>query len=161
MGEDKKKEVWDPLSEALGIDSDIEYVSGTELLPPEDSEQASTEISADYDTARRNVINTLLKADDALNDAIGLAKAGQTARHWEVVATMIKTIIDGNQSLLDLSKRKVDVEKSTGELTGGPQTINNTLVVGSTSDLQKLVKSMGVDTLTRVIKQPEEGDKDT
>ena len=59
----------------------------------------------------------------------------QHPRGYEVVATLMNSITTANEKLLDLSKRKKDLE---GEKN--PTTINNNLFVGSTNELQKLLK---------------------
>ena len=52
-----------------------------------------------------------------------------------MVATLIKTLSDSSKDLLELSKRKKDLE-----VENGPSTVNNNLFVGSTSELLKMLK---------------------
>ena len=59
-------------------------------------------------------------------------------RAYEVVATLIKTLADTNKDLIDLAKKTKEIERLDG--VEAPQTINNNLFVGSTTELQKLLK---------------------
>ena len=66
-----------------------------------------------------------------------VAQMSQHPRSFEVVAELIKTMAETNKDLLELSKRKKDLDESDAK---SPQTINNNLFVGSTSELTKLIK---------------------
>ena len=61
----------------------------------------------------------------------------QHPRSYEVVATLVKAVADANKDLLELSKKRKELEK---EDNGGPKTVNNNLYLGSTADLLKLLK---------------------
>lgn len=144
------REVWDPLSDSLGIGSEIGYAGDPEVPVT----GASTEIEADYEISRGGIIETLTKASDALDDAISFAKSAQTPRAYEVVSTLIKVVFDGNKDLLELSKRKVDVVAAAAK-SGSTDTHNhthNTLILnGSTAGLQKILSDHGVKTISRDI----------
>ena len=51
---------------------------------------------------------------------------------------LIKNVSDATDKLMDLQKKVKDLEKE--EDVKGPTTVNNALFVGSTADLQKLIK---------------------
>ena len=69
-----------------------------------------------------------------------LAKEGESPRAYEVAGQLIKTIADTNKDLLDLSKKVKDVKKDTEVAEkSGVTNVNNTLFVGSTAELQKLI----------------------
>ena len=65
-------------------------------------------------------------------------------RAYEVAGQLIKSVSDATDKLMDLQKKLKDVEEE--KQTKGPNTVNNALFVGSTAELQKLLKSGLKDT---------------
>lgn len=95
-----------------------------------------SQVTDDFEYARGNLIAVIEKGQEALSGIVDVAGMSQHPRAYEVVATLIKTMADANKDLLELQKRKKD-------LTGvgpNPTTVNNNLFVGSTLELQKLIK---------------------
>ena len=66
-----------------------------------------------------------------------LAKEGESPRAYEVIGQLIKTLAETNKDLLDLAKKKKDIQQEKGEQ---PTHVTNALFVGSTAELQKLIK---------------------
>jgi len=97
----------------------------------------SDTVSTDYEYARGNIINIIEKGNEALDGMLEVAQMSQHPRSFEVVAELIKTMAETNKDLLELSKRKKDLEQDTAS---NNKTINNNLFVGSTAELQKLLK---------------------
>lgn len=119
----------DKIAESLGIE---EY----EILPPidESREAKSTE---DLDFARNNVIDTIDQGNEALKEMLLLAKSSDEPRAYEVVATLIKTLVDANEKLVDLPNKVKTVKPDEGG-----KTVNNNLFVGSNADLLKMIQDM-------------------
>lgn len=90
----------------------------------------------DYEFARENLHDAIGKGSKALEELCDVANASQHPRAYEVVSTLIKTLSDANLNLLNLQKKKKDIEK---EEDGGPNKVTNNLFVGSTADLQKII----------------------
>ena len=111
-------------------------------LPPLDLPEVERiepdNVSDDYDYARGNMINIIEKGSEALDGILNVANQSQNPRSYEVVATIIKTMAETNKDLLELSKKKKELQNME---TGNAKTINNNLFVGSTADLQKLLKN--------------------
>lgn len=120
----------DTISDALGM-SPIQQV-----LPKVNKEPIDA--VTDYQYARGNMLNILEKGNEALDGMLDVAGQSQHPRAYEVVATLIKTLADTNKDLIDLAKKTKELEKLDG--VEAPQTINNNLFVGSTTELQKLLK---------------------
>lgn len=97
----------------------------------------SDNVNKDFEYARGNLINIIEKGNEALDGILEVAQMSQHPRSFEVVAELIKTMAETNKDLLELSKRKKDLDASDNK---SPQTINNNLFVGSTSELTKLIK---------------------
>lgn len=102
---------------------------------PVKNTSASKDVQDDFDFARANLINTISKGQEALDGILDVAQMSQHPRSFEVVATLINSLTAANKDLLELSKKKKDLD---GE--SGAKTINNNLFVGSTAELQKLIK---------------------
>lgn len=92
----------------------------------------------DFDYSRRTYYDLIEKGNSALDDMIEVARNLEHPRAFEVVATLIKNTSDVNDRLMDLHKKKKDFEKKDTI----PETTNNNLFVGSTVDLQKMLKNM-------------------
>jgi len=76
-----------------------------------------------------------------MDNIIFLAKEGESPRAYEVIGQLIKTLSDTNKDLIELSK-KVREAKGKDVQQQQPQNVtNNSLFVGSTAELQKLINS--------------------
>lgn len=119
----------DPIGDALNMNP---------LQPLLTNAQKRSLVPTDYEYARGSMISVIEKGNEALSDMLSVAQQSQQPRAYEVVATLLKTIADTNKDLLELQKKHKDIENMDGPQT--PQTINNNLFVGSTAELQKLIK---------------------
>ena len=145
MNNDDGKKIFDPLADALNIESELIPFGNSEidLIVPDRFQEI---VDADYDFARRNIMETLMKAQEALDKLIPLAVASQAPRAFEVIATLTNVIVNSNRDLLELAKANKEL-KDSGEPEESNVT-NNTLIV-TTDQLQKLLKKEGVETTTR------------
>ena len=97
------------------------------VLTPLDDEEK------DLQNVRKINYELIEKAKDALDNLIDFAKASESPRAYEVVANLIKTTSDVAKNISDMSSK-----------TQKPETQNNTqnnIFVGSTAELQKLLKN--------------------
>lgn len=97
----------------------------------------TNQVNDDFEYARGNLIAAIEKGQEALTSIVDVAGMSQHPRAYEVVATLLKTVADANKDLLELQKRKKDL---TGISPAAPSTVNNNLFVGSTAELQQLIK---------------------
>jgi hypothetical protein len=104
-----------------------------------------SQIDKDYEYTRGNLYSLVEKGQEAINGILELAQESDSPRAFEVAGQLIKHVGDVADKLLDLQKKMKDINK---EEKGGPTTVtNNAVFVGSTSDLQKFLKSsMNQDT---------------
>lgn len=125
----------DPIANALDI---------TPLAPSSPIIQRfeDNQVVDDFEFARTNLINAIEQGQTALADIVTVAGMSQHPRAYEVVATLLKTVADANKDLLELQKRKKDL---TG-IGPAPTTVNNNLFVGSTAELQQLIKKQNEQT---------------
>ena len=123
------------LDEVLGIvETPQRDVAKTEKVKPLVNGQ---EDETDFQYARENLYNLIERGQDGLEELLEIAKQSQHPRAFEVVGQMIDKLENTNKELLNLHKTKKDIQ---AEKTSGPTNVTNALFVGSTSELQKLLK---------------------
>lgn len=94
----------------------------------------------DFEYARQVYHDILVKGSEAMDEMMLVARATEHPRAFEVLSTMMKTLADVNGNLLDLHKKKKDIEKK--EMIGLPPPVGgttNNLFVGSTTELQRFL----------------------
>jgi len=144
----------DPLSKAFGVDDDRPSNEiAPSMLPQAGAVSKFDEyVDADYEFARENIMNTILKAQDALDSMIDLAQVAQHPRAYEVLGGLVNTIVASNKDLLDLAKKSKELKKVEAETPAKVGDItNNNVFVGSTAELQKLLRDNGVHTNVKEI----------
>ena len=129
-----KNNVTDGLNEVLDIDSELIEVPRGSL--ERRKVEVPTDVQDDYQYARKNLYDVIDKGNEALDYLLELAKASEHPRAFEVVGQITKTLVDANNNLLDLQKKIKDLSKDEDK----PQNVTNALFVGSTVELQKLLK---------------------
>lgn len=91
----------------------------------------------DFDLARDTLVNLIAQNQDALDNLIHIAKNSESARTFEVAGQLIKTQADIAKDLMELHKRKKDLDGDSAKNNIKQQ--NNILFSGSTSDLMKML----------------------
>lgn len=119
----------DPLEEELDIEPAPQQVEVI-IEPP-------ATLDADFVYARENIYQTIDTAQKALKELAVLAGSSQTARSYEVLATLARTIIDAQHQLVELQKKKAEIEK-VADLNHQPTTVNNNLYV-TTAQLGRMI----------------------
>jgi thiamine kinase-like enzyme len=109
-------------------------------------ETSKEDIRKDYEYTRGNLYSIIEKGQEAINGILELAQESEMPRAYEVAGQLIKSVSDATDKLMDLQKKLKDVNKE--EESKGPTTVNNALFVGSTADLQKMLKNAGKDLNT-------------
>ena len=80
---------------------------------------------------------------DAENDLLDVAKEGQHPRAYEVAGALIKNVADTVDKLQDLQAKLSKLKEVPNKTTAN---IKNALFVGSTTDLQKMLKDKKLKT---------------
>ena len=96
------------------------------------------DVEKDYDYTRGNLYSIIEKGQEAINGILELAQESEMPRAYEVAGQLIKNVADATDKLMDLQKKLKDVNEE--KETKGPTTVNNSLFVGSTAELQKFLK---------------------
>ena len=104
---------------------------------------AKDDITKDYEYTRGNLYSIIEKGQEAINGILELAQESEMPRAYEVAGQLIKSVSDATDKLMDLQKKLKDVEEE--KVSKGPSTVNNSLFVGSTADLAKMLKSVNLE----------------
>lgn len=120
------------LSEALEIQP-LEIKQSTEIVEVKDV------VDDDAEFARQNIRNLIEKGNDAASHIVEIAKQSEHPRAFEVAAGMLKNLSDMNKDLLEIQKRKQDLQP---KVTNNTQNLNidKAVFVGSTAELLKQLK---------------------
>lgn len=103
----------------------------------------SEDIRKDYEYTRGNLYSIIEKGQEAINGILELAQESEMPRAYEVAGQLIKNVSDATDKLMDLQKKLKDVNED--KESRGPTTVNNALFVGSTAELQKMLKQASQD----------------
>jgi len=127
------------LDKTFNVDSEIV----TEDIQPkvkkiEKVRSSVDDIKKDYEYTRGNLYSIIEKGQEAINGILELAQETETPRAYEVAGQLIKSVSDATDKLMELQKKLKDVEQEKDNKN--PTTVNNALFVGSTAELQKLLK---------------------
>jgi hypothetical protein len=107
-------------------------------LPAVIEKKIITQADADFEFARENMMDVINKGQEALYDLIDVARQSQHPRAYEVLATMMNTMVGASKDLLDLQAKKKKLLED--DPSASPQQVTNNLFVGSTAELQKYLK---------------------
>ena len=132
-----KDNKFDQINEALdtSIESSITEIQKDAVPIPK---QETNDVTKDYEYTRGNLYSLIEKGQEALNGIMELAAESDSPRAYEVAGQLLKSVGDNTDKLLDLQKKLKDLEEETGKPIGN--VTNNAVFVGSTTELQKLLK---------------------
>ena len=98
-----------------------------------------SEVKDDFEYSRATYYELLEKGREGLDLMMEVARESEHPRAFEVLSGMIKQMSDVNDKLMDLQKKKVDLNGPKKEEK--KQLTQNNVFVGSTADLQKMLSS--------------------
>tara|TARA_Y100000034_G_scaffold129974_1_gene187427 strand:+ start:41 stop:559 length:519 start_codon:yes stop_codon:yes gene_type:complete len=108
-------------------------------VDPEKKEEIDQK--SDYNLVRKNLRGIIETGQGAIDGILNVASEGESPRAYEVVSQLIKTVADANRDLLDIHKKMKEINKESDKAQQSANSItNNAIYVGSTKDLQKLIK---------------------
>ena len=129
---------YDSLNETLNTDYDKSVEIEVSPQPPIQKSQSDIDIEKDYKYTRGQLYSIIEKGQEAINGILELASESEMPRAYEVAGQLIKNVADATDKLMDLQKKLKDVNEE--KEAKGPTTVNNSLFVGSTAELQKFLK---------------------
>jgi len=132
---------YDELDQVFDVSSTEIENTPIETIKEEKIEKTSSQvdhIKKDYEYTRGNLYSIIEKGQEAIDGILELAQESEMPRAYEVAGQLIKNVADATDKLLTLQQKLKDV--SEDREVKGPTTVNNALFVGSTAELQKLLK---------------------
>ena len=133
---------FDELNETFNVDSEI-VSEPTSVEKIEKINSSVNDVKKDYDYTRGNLYSIIEKGQEAINGILELAQESEMPRAYEVAGQLIKNVADATDKLMDLQKKLKDVEEE--KEVKSPTNVTNALFVGSTAELQKLLKNSTKD----------------
>ena len=93
------------------------------------------DLTSEYEFSQNQYHNIIDKGNEAIGELIEKAKADESPRSFEVLGQLMNSLTTTTKELLLLQKTKKEIEKETKD----PSTVNNSLFIGSTAELQELL----------------------
>ena len=126
---DKALGVFDPVETAIRENK----ITVPRTIPKSDAD----DIENDYKYQRENFYNLVERGQDAIEGILEIAKESDHPRTYEVAGNLIKQVAEVTEKLGDLQEkmRKLKEVPNTA-----PKNVTNALFVGSTAELQKMLK---------------------
>jgi hypothetical protein len=97
----------------------------------------SEDVDNDYKYQRENLYNLIERGQDAIDGILELAKESEHPRTYEVALNGIKQVAEVTEKLGELQEKMRKLKEVPNH---APRTVNNALYVGSTAELQKMLK---------------------
>ena len=131
----------DILDNVLGV-TDIVETTTKDVTPPKpvlvpETKMTEEDIDNDYKYQRENFYNLIERGQDAIDGILDLARESEHPRTYEVAGQLIKNVAEVTEKLGDLQSK---MKKLKEVPNSAPKNVTNALFVGSTAELQKMLK---------------------
>ena len=103
----------------------------------EDGPDLKNDLEDAYQQTKDNLQDLIDQGKEAMEEILNIAKAGQHPRAFEVYGTLLKNVVDANKELLAVQKQMRTMDGKTKQ---GETKIDKAIFVGSTAELNKLLK---------------------
>jgi len=132
----------DPFAEvdkALGVFDPVETAiqQNNIVVPKKVIKSNEDDIENDYKYQRENFYNLVERGQDAIEGILEIAKESDHPRTYEVAGNLIKQVAEVTEKLGDLQEK---MRKLKEVPNSAPKNVTNALFVGSTAELQKMLK---------------------
>ena len=125
-----------------GIDDALDTTSETLEVKPVKKQKpdrlTKSDVDKDYEYTRGQLYSIIEKGQETLDGVLELAQETNSPRAYEVAGQLIKNVSDATDKLLKLQKELKDLNAE--DKKGPSHVTNNALIVGTTAELQKLIK---------------------
>ena len=123
------------IDKALGVVEEEKKQSKKQVVIPRPKE--NDDVDADYKYQRENFYALIERGQDAVEGILELAQESDHPRAYEVAGNLIKSVADVTEKLVDLQTKMKKLKEVPNK---GPNNVTNALFVGSTTELQKMLK---------------------
>ena len=129
------KDSTDIINETLGIVEEVKkpVVKKEQKIVP----VGDDDVDKDYAYQRQNFYSLVERGQDAIDGILDIAKESEHPRTYEVAGQLIKTVAEVTEKLGDLQEK---MKKLKDVPNNAPKNVTNALFVGSTAELQKMLK---------------------
>ncbi len=126
------------MEDILNIDAEVVESKPSKPVPPKVDKDDRTK---DYEYTRGELYSLIDQGQEAVRGALDVAQESGHPRAYEFAVAAMKHVADMTEKLQDLHKKMKDLD---AEAKKGPNSVtNNAMFVGSTAELQKMLKEMG------------------
>ena len=122
------------MEEILNIDTEV-----IEDTPVKSKIDENPDVQKDYEYTRGELYSLIDQGQEAVRGALEVAQESGHPRAYEVATNAMKQVADMTDKLMDLQKKVKDLDE---EKRGPSKVTNNAMFVGSTAELQKMLKQM-------------------
>ena len=130
---DKVEEI---INDALGVKpKELVKKESKPIIPRPNENQ---DIDSDYQYQRENFYNLVERGQDAIQGILDVAQNSDHPRAYEVAGNLIKNVAEVTEKLGDLQEK---MKKLKDVPNNAPKNVTNALFVGSTAELQKMLKN--------------------
>ena len=129
----------DVLDETLGVLDPVEQElkgANTKVIVKRPSDKLE-DVDADYKYQRENFYNLVERGQDAIEGILEIAKESEHPRTYEVAGNLIKQVAEVTEKLGELQEKMKRLKEVPNT---APKNVTNALFVGSTAELQKVLK---------------------
>ena len=131
----------DILDNVLGV-TDVVETATRSVTPPKPvlvpkTEMNEQDVDNDYKYQRENFYNLIERGQDAIDGILDLARESEHPRTYEVAGNLIKQVAEVTEKLGDLQAKMKKLKEVPNT---APKNVTNALFVGSTAELQKMLK---------------------
>ena len=126
------------IDKALGVVESLPLkIPPQEIVNKVPDELVGDEVDADYKYQRENFYRLVEQGSTAIEGILELAREGEHPRAYEVAGNLIKQVSEVTEKLGDLQEK---MRKLKEVPNNAPKNVTNALFVGSTAELQKMLK---------------------
>ena len=130
------KDADDILNEVLGVSEPTPKEVVVSKPVPRPSDELD-DVDADYKYQRDNFYNLIEKGQNAIEGILNVAKESDHPRGYEVAGNLIKQVAEVTEKLGELQEKMKRLKEVPNT---APKNVTNALFVGSTAELQKMLK---------------------
>lgn len=124
------------LNDAFGAEPS-ELQKHVESVKPTLKKSDTQDVKQDYEVSRAQLHNLVMKGQEAVDGILDVARSSDHPRAYEVAGQLIKNVGDVADKLIDLQKKMKELDDESTKVTNNT---TNALFVGSTAELQKMLK---------------------
>ena len=130
----KTKDILDEILDIEETTGEVVQQEPNNLIKRDD---ALDDVDSDYKFQRENFYNLIERGQDAIDGILEVAKQSDHPRSYEVAGNLISQVAEVTEKL---SRLQSSMKRLKEVPNNAPKNVTNALYVGSTAELQKLLK---------------------